>query len=312
MSVASPHIPIKYVSLLILVVQNSALTLVFKYSTNQGKYATSTAVLLSELLKLVVCFTLVSQEDQPKRDKKASTLQRIFGPDSWKMIIPAGLYTIQNNLQYIAVKLLDPATFQVTYQLKILTTALFSVIMLRRQLSVKKWISLLLLTLGVILVKMSSQKSQGNSDLYSQRTLGFLAVICACLLSGLAGVYFEKILKGSQSTLWVRNSQLAFFSLFPALFLGVMWMDGESVRTNGFWYQYNIWTFGAIGCQAFGGIIVAMVVKYADNILKGFATSISIVISSVISIFLFNFQITPTFILGASLVIYSSYLYGLD
>ncbi|KAK9759138.1 hypothetical protein K7432_017815 [Basidiobolus ranarum] len=228
------------------------------------------------------------------------------------MIIPAGLYTIQNNLQYIAVKLLDPATFQVTYQLKILTTALFSVLILGRRLTPKKWVSLLLLTLGVILVKTSSQKSQESPEFNAQRTLGFLAVLSACVLSGLAGVYFEKILKGSQSSLWVRNTQLSFFSLFPAFFLGVLWMDGESVRTHGFWYQYNVWTFGAIGCQAFGGMIVAVVVKYADNILKGFATSISIVLSSVISIFLFDFQMTPTFVIGATLVIYSSYLYGLD
>lgn len=35
--------------------------------------------------------------------------------------------------------------------------------------------------------------------------------------------------------------------------------------------------------QALGGLIVAMVIKYADNILKGFATSLSIIISALIS-----------------------------
>ncbi len=37
--------------------------------------------------------------------------------------------------------------------------------------------------------------------------------------------------------------------------------------------------------QAVGGLIVALVMKYADNILKGFATSLSIVLSSVVSYF---------------------------
>lgn len=37
--------------------------------------------------------------------------------------------------------------------------------------------------------------------------------------------------------------------------------------------------------QALGGLVVAAVMKFADNILKGFATSVSIVISSVVSYF---------------------------
>jgi UDP-galactose transporter len=61
------------------------------------------------------------------------------------------------------------------------------------------------------------------------RTLGITAVFAACLLSGLAGVYFEKVLKGSNKTIWLRNVQLSFFSLFPALFIGVLWKDGHEV-----------------------------------------------------------------------------------
>lgn len=43
---------------------------------------------------------------------------------------------------------------QVTYQLKILTTALFSVLMLRKTLSRVQWISLLLLFVGVAIVQV--------------------------------------------------------------------------------------------------------------------------------------------------------------
>jgi UDP-sugar transporter A1/2/3 len=68
------------------------------------------------------------------------------------MCVPAVLYLIQNNLQYFAVSLLDAATFQVTYQMKILTTALFSVIMLKRSLSGQKWFSLILLTAGIFIL----------------------------------------------------------------------------------------------------------------------------------------------------------------
>lgn len=38
--------------------------------------------------------------------------------------------------------------------------------------------------------------------------------------------------------------------------------------------------------QALGGLVIAAVIKYADNILKGFATSLSIILSTLISYFL--------------------------
>jgi UDP-sugar transporter A1/2/3 len=54
-----------------------------------------------------------------------------------------------------------------------------------------------------------------------------------------------------------------------------------------------------------------MVIKYADNILKGFATSLSIVLSSILAVFLFDYSITLMFTFGASLVIGAVYLYSI-
>jgi len=40
------------------------------------------------------------------------------------------------------------------------------------------------------------------------QSIGLMAVVVACLTSGFSGVYFEKILKGSKTSLWIRNIQL--------------------------------------------------------------------------------------------------------
>jgi UDP-sugar transporter A1/2/3 len=63
---------------------------------------------------------------------------------------------LQNNLLFIALSNLDAATYQVTYQLKILTTALFSVLMLGKKLDSCKWVSLVILMAGVSFVQVSS------------------------------------------------------------------------------------------------------------------------------------------------------------
>jgi UDP-sugar transporter A1/2/3 len=62
---------------------------------------------------------------------------------------------LQNNLLFIALSNLDAATYQVTYQLKILTTALFSVLMLGKKLDSIKWVSLIILMAGVSFVQVN-------------------------------------------------------------------------------------------------------------------------------------------------------------
>ena len=240
--------------------------------------------------------------------------------DTIKVAVPAFIYVTQNNLQYVAISNLDAATFQVTYQLKILTTAIFSVLMLGKSLSRVQWISLLLLFTGVSLVQLQPATiSQKNAAVASssppsyqstQKPLvGLLAVLASCICSGFAGVYFEKILKGSKGTIWLRNVQMGIFGVILG-FVGMLINDGTKVREEGFFFGYTIIVWTVIGMQAFGGLLVAVVVKYADNILKGFATSFSIILSCVVSIYLFNFHLNVQFVAGTVLVIVAIYLYG--
>ena len=140
--------------------------------------------------------------------------------------------------------------------------------------------------------------------------LGLGAVIVSCLSSGFAGVYFEKILKHSKGSIWLRNIQMSMFGIVAGL-IGLYASNWDAVTKKGMFYGYDAVVWFIILIFALGGLLVAMVIKYADNILKGFATSISIVLSTVISIIWLNFQLTWMFVIGASIVIVAVYLYSL-
>ena len=137
---------------------------------------------------------------------------------------------------------------------------------------------------------------------------GFMAVFMAACTSGFSGIYFEKILKESKTSLWMRNIQMGVSSTILAT-IAVYVSDGEAVHTNGFFFGYTNIVIAVILLQALGGLVVAVVVKYADNILKGFAASFSIITSCIISYIFLDFEPSIAFVVGATLVLISSYIY---
>lgn len=320
--------------LITLALQNAFLTIIMHYSrisTAPNKtYSAAAAVLLNEMLKGAVSIIIalkridiVMAESTSWHEKDPKYLSRpnpsripsylhasrirnltsqVFSADCYKLGVPAILYVIQNNLQYVAASNLDVATFQVTYQMKILTTAFFSVLLLRKRLSRTKWLALVLLAVGVAIVQLQSTSapahapvSHGSHDdhkvvarapgdeaiVIPTRVMhplrGFIAVTLACMTSGLAGVYFEFILKSSSGSspppdLWVRNTQLSLFSLVPALvpilFGGssdptLSWLGGVINKFQNF----NGWAIGTVLTQTFGGLVTAIVIRYSDNIM---------------------------------------------
>uniref|UniRef100_UPI003AAD2CA3 UDP-galactose translocator n=1 Tax=Centroberyx gerrardi TaxID=166262 RepID=UPI003AAD2CA3 len=182
-----------------------------------------------------------------------------------------------------------------------------------KSLSRVQWVSLLLLFAGVAVVQVQQEGNKEASVLDSSSqnySVGLVAVVISCLSSGFAGVYFEKILKGSSASVWVRNVQLGIFGTALGA-LGLWWNDGPEVAERGFLFGYTPMVWAVIFNQAFGGLLVAVVVKYADNILKGFATSFSIIVSTVTSVYLFAFHVDLLFTAGAGLVIGAVYMYSL-
>eukprot|EP00331_Platyophrya_macrostoma_P014525 CAMPEP_0176416096 /NCGR_PEP_ID=MMETSP0127-20121128/6161_1 /TAXON_ID=938130 /ORGANISM="Platyophrya macrostoma, Strain WH" /LENGTH=208 /DNA_ID=CAMNT_0017796143 /DNA_START=472 /DNA_END=1098 /DNA_ORIENTATION=- len=206
---------------------------------------------------------------------------------------------------YVALENLEATTFQVGYQSKVITTAVLSVWMLDRSLTWLKWASLVLLTAGIICTQITNKASAptvGNNV-----TLGITAVLISAFCSAFAGVYFEKILKGTNPSVWMRNAQLAFFSMIVGI---VMFLIKEP-PTIRFFQGYDLMVLSLILIQAAGGLIIAVVVKYADNILKGFATAISIVLCGLLSSFLMGFEPSLLFIVGSGMAIAATMMYSM-
>ena len=80
-------------------------------------------------------------------------------------------------------------------------------------------------------------------------------------------VLFASLQGNSSASLWIRNIQLGSFSLFLGLLVVVV-KDGAQVSSRGFFSGYSSMVWLCISLHSLGGLAVAMVVKYADNVVR--------------------------------------------
>ena len=84
----------------------------------------------------------------------------------------------------------------------------------------------------------------------------------------------------------------------------------QGIQEKGFLFGYDLFVVYLVALNAGYGLIVAVVVKYADNIIKGFAHSLAVVVTCIMSIFIFGFIISIQFAVGAVMVVVSMFMYG--
>ena len=153
----------KYTALTLMLVQNASFVLIMRYSRTQqqtsaspaDQYNVSIVVTLQEFFKLALCVGVLSAQAGGSLAVGLSPLGR--PRDLARIAVPAICFSIQNNILYVALSNLDPLLFQITYQIKTLLTALFSVCLLKRTLTSRQWLSQLGLMVGIVLVQLADQ-----------------------------------------------------------------------------------------------------------------------------------------------------------
>ena len=311
----------KFGTLAALTAQNTALVLVTKFSFSRARntpYLASTVVACSELLKLVVSCTLL----RCTNGKGSAVLaMRDLCSNSARLALPSVLYVLQSNLLFKAVRLLSPTLYMVCSQSKILTSALFSVLLLNSRINRRQRFALTMLVGGMILVHKSESNHIGGERVTASArdgdtSHGLVALFAATSISGFAGAYLEKMYKlsndvnGKAYSVWFRNTQLACFSV-PMALLSAYWRDGVAIERDGFLQGYDIIVALVIVLQASGGLLVALVMRNAGNLLKCFAVSISMCNCAVYTVLASSDdKAVCTLAMGLLLVVASTFMYS--
>ena len=289
---------VKILSLLSLTALNCIFFFVL-LNSNTPKFTTTSIVIVVEFLKLFTSLLIYIHSTSCSLE---TLFNDLFITSDWKTILaPSVLFLIHHFLFYFSVSVLNQTTFQIICQIAIPSSALFSVNLLEIQFSVRRMISISILFIGTILLIGPDRLFIGNNQ--AKFFIGFIAALSAAVISGLSNVWFEKILKRSKSSIWIRNIQLSLFSLVPALLVSEFRIDNN----DRFFIGWDVATCYIVILQVMCGLLVSITIYHADCILMQYLNSASIVVA-----ILSTFDISNTVSVGLMMVFVASGMYLLD
>lgn len=269
-----------------------------KVDSTKRDYKDSVVVLTNELVKLLACSTIYGVYH--RRFILTQVMQRsVLRKGVW-YAVPAFVYAVYNRLTFMNLSAVDPPTYQVFMQTRILFTGIAYQVFLNRNLSILQWIALLLLTLGVAWRHLFSMEQCTISAV--------LGIIFQASLSSFAGAFNERLLKDDDGpTVFEQNF---FMYLFGSIFsIIAVYIENPNPNT---------WVVGTaspyfwliVGISAVLGIVASLIIKYINVIAKTFATASEVMLNGMVAYLLLGCSLTGIDISSYAIIMFSICLYN--
>ncbi|KAI0488012.1 hypothetical protein KFK09_027836 [Dendrobium nobile] len=296
-------------ALLTLLTSSQGILTTLSQTNGRYKYDYATVPFLAEIFKLLVSGFFLWREIKSQSSPRMTT--------EWKavrlFVVPSIIYLVHNNVQFATLTYVDPSTYQIMGNLKIVTTGILFRLFLKRKLSNLQWLAIILLAVGTTTSQVKGCGEASCDSLFSAPIQGYVLGILSACLSALAGVYTEYLMKKNNDSLYWQNVQLyAFGAMFNCARL--LWDDYSGGYEKGPWWQrllngYTFTTWMVVLNLGSTGLLVSWLMKFADNIVKVYSTSMAMLLTTVLSVYLFNSQLTVQLFLGIIICMISLHMY---
>jgi len=302
--------PLSTIFLVLLVVHKCLTDGLSRYTRISGiAYSATTVAILGEVAKVPV--HLVSILVFEGKSALHPILRSTITNQPFALAFCGLAYSVQNILYFQALSHLSAASYQLLSQSKLLFTAFFMSVMLKRHLRGHQYVALLLLLLGTGFTQLSEiprSASMGGDALY-----GGILTLLGAALSALPNVHYEKVLKTRKESQWVMNIQITFWIWFWLMLISLpsLFRSGNVQQ----WTLTNMlagvtpWVWLVIILQSFKCVLIPATLKYADNILYSYVKPASILVTALVAAIVSRLVPSLQFVLGAALIFGSMWLY---
>jgi UDP-sugar transporter A1/2/3 len=219
--------------------------------------------------------------------------------------IPACLYSVQNWMVQTAYQNIDSLTFNMLNQSKILFSAICVYWICGRKQSKIQFFALCLLCIAGVILNFDSRKSNSSNSLY----WGIVPVLIASVLSGLCAAITEVALRKKKRNSYFLTLELSIYSIMVLIWSSFSGPDAVFIQEKGMFFGWDAYTFIPILSQAFGGIIVGLITKFAGSEMKGFALISGLLFTAYLESIFGSSALKETHYLALAIVVISIYLH---
>ncbi|XP_003739960.1 UDP-galactose/UDP-N-acetylglucosamine transporter srf-3 [Galendromus occidentalis] len=268
---------------------------------NDGVYPVDTTIVVTvnELFKatLVIGLHLFFDGDNPFKHLDA------------RIALPCLLYAFTNNLFFLALHYITPATWLVLCQMRVVILLLIYRIFLKQRITATQYIGGLTLIAGVGLAQIDV-----GADFSTILGPVLGVAVLNSLFSATAGVFTEVVLKrGGDAGMWRNQTHLycgsALISLLPAL------VSRFVFERKAFDYRKTPEVLTAlvlltVVLTAFNGICVSFVMKKLDNIVRFQVSAVTYIVTAGFNKFLFPKHFNPSswYVMSIAVILFSVFL----
>lgn len=225
------------------------------------------------------------------------------------LVCLAALYALNNHVAFVLFLYVDPASISLFKSWATGISAVILYVFFARPISGVQWGAILLQVIGLIISLYDPCKGTVQGS--------YALLIFSVFITAVCSVWNEQVVKKFNASLYSQNIilytvgsilNLLVFFLAPASYpaKGVDPVTGAAVS---YFAGYTPAVLGVIACNSLLGLAITVVYKYADAIIKTFASATGTGVLLVVNTMLFATPASLSAFLGVAVVFIASYIY---
>lgn len=237
---------------------------------------------------------------------------------------PAVAYATTDSLSVYCMRHLDPSTFAVLYNVRVVCVLFLFQRLLRVQLTRMHWLSMGCVVAGCVLkelpnlvVAAATEAAAATAGGTTDRLKLVLVVLVMANVAAFAAVYNERLLKEEQLSLNVQNIALYSWAILTTIVYSILWPSDKSrgllstITSPAEWL--TVWTHPmivAVILSACYGLVTSSFIKSLNNVVREIASAVQILGTIPLNVLIFGYTVCATDILAIGAVVAGIIIYN--